>query len=171
MRDLVPSQSSLLIPAPALRGTVRALHRRHYSSAPFGVPPHITLCYPFLPPDRVDRAIIAALADLFAATPPWEAMLDRYVRVPGVLSLTPALASPFVALTRGIAARFPEAPAYTAPPHLSVAHSADPRALDRMALGLADELPLIIDVEGVWLMERANDGRWRTRHRFLLGHG
>lgn len=170
-RDPVRRQTSLLVPTLALGRAVSGLHRRHYSSAPFGVPPHITLCYPFLPPDRVDRAVVANLADLFAATSSWRSTLDRCARLPGVLSLTPALADPFIALTRGIAARFPETPAYTAPPHLSIAHGADARALDRLALGLADVLPLAVAVEDVWLMEQGADGYWRTRRRFRLGHG
>ena len=90
--------------------------------------------------------------------------------------LAPEPPGPFKELVRLVAGRYPECPPYggdvpldVVTPHLTAAHTADQSVLDRAAEGLAPRLPIAALAREVWLTEKPEGGRWRTRAVFPLG--
>jgi 2'-5' RNA ligase len=70
-------ESALLIRVPAAEPAVAPHRSRLDSSAPLGVPAHITVLYPFLPPPDVDADVLASLSRLFASVDRFRFTLDR----------------------------------------------------------------------------------------------
>ena len=73
----MPRRTALIIPVPEAEPAVGALRAGHDSSAALGVPAHVTILFPFLPPDKVDED---ALRDLFARFAAFDFALDRVER-------------------------------------------------------------------------------------------
>ena len=101
-------------------------------------------------------------------------MFARAARWPELVYLEPDPAEPFARLTAAIAAEWPEHPPYegvheTVIPHLTVAESEDGAFLDRIAAGLAPQLPIELRVREAQLYAEGEDGRWRERRSFPLG--
>lgn len=133
------------------------------------MPAHITVLYPFLPPDQVDGAVLDELRRLFAGVAPLRFALAATGRFPGVLYLAPHPAEPFARFTAAVATRWPETPPYGGAhreivPHLTVAHADDPALLDRLDRELAPQLPLTAVAAEVWLLEY-REAAWRRRAR------
>ncbi len=116
-----PTETALIVPVPGLDPVVGQFRRRLDHSAPWGVPPHVTVCYPFVPPAEA-RDVIAALPSV----PAFECTF-REVRWFGddVVWLAPEPEEPFRALTAEVLRRFPDHPPYGGRfgdpiPHLTV---------------------------------------------------
>ena len=172
------SESALVILAPQAEPLVKAYRDRWDPSAAQGVPAHLTVLYPFHPPAALAPPVAARLARLFAEHPPFDYALTELRRFPGVLYLAPEPEAPFRALTRHVAAEFPEYPPYggrfdDVVPHLTLAEPADPQRLDEIAQDFqavcGGKLPLRLRAEAVVLLENI-DGLWRARATFPLGH-
>jgi 2'-5' RNA ligase len=139
------------------------------------VPAHVTLLFPFLPPDRLSPPILEALAARFAATAPFDFTLARADRFLEVIYLAPQPDQPFRDLVRSLWTDWPEHPPYGGAfavndilPHLTVAASADPLELDRIEAELQPGLPLECHAREAWLMAEGPD-RWSLHSRFLFG--
>jgi hypothetical protein len=65
----VTDESALLVTVPAAEPAVARHRSRLDTSAAVGVPAHIAVLYPFLPPDLIDADTHATLARLFASVP------------------------------------------------------------------------------------------------------
>lgn len=140
-----------------------------------GVPPHVTLVFPFAPAADLDDAVERTLATATAATPAFEARFRTTARFPDVLYLAPEPAGPFVLLTEAIAGTFPDYPPYegafdTVVPHLTVAQG-DDRLLAEAEADVARSLPIESFVREAVLLEEVEPhwGRWQVRARFPLG--
>lgn len=126
-------ESALLVTVPAAEPAVARHRSRLDTSAAVGVPAHITVLYPFLPPDLIDADTHATLTRLFASVPGFRFTLDRTRWFPDpVLWLGPSDPAPFSALTGLVAAGFPSCPPYGGQvaeviPHLTIGDGA-PRA-------------------------------------------
>lgn len=166
-----PGETVLLIAVPEAGPVVGAWRERYDSSAAAGVPPHVTVLYPFLDIADVDTA---ALTALIAGHRAFDVRFERSARFPGVLYLAPEPDAPFRALTEDIAARWPEAPPYGGQfddivPHLTVAHGQPTAVLDEVAADVAEK-PIAARVSSVRLM--VTDGeRWEQRAEFPLAGG
>ena len=55
--------SAVVVAVPEAEPAVAAHRRRLDRAAGWGVPAHVTVLYPFVPPDRIDHTTIAALAE------------------------------------------------------------------------------------------------------------
>jgi hypothetical protein len=75
--DQEREQSALLLPVPAAEAAVGAHRARLDASARDGVPAHLTVLYPFLPPALIGDAVLASLRRLFAGFPAFPFTLDR----------------------------------------------------------------------------------------------
>ena len=177
MTTEAPAESALIVAVPEVEPLVAPFRARHDPAAAEGVPAHVTVLYPFLPPPRITPEIERVLASLFAALPRFRASFVEVRRFPGVLYLAPEPAASFRRLTQHVFARFPEAPPYEGRfaevvPHLTVAHAGESAQFDSIAaeLGRAARLafPIVADVRAVSLIEK-RDGRWRGRTDFALG--
>ncbi|MFZ0078470.1 MAG: 2'-5' RNA ligase family protein, partial [Trebonia sp.] len=104
-------ESALLVAVPAAESAVARHRSRLDTSAAVGVPAHITVLYPFLPPDLIDADTHATLARLFASVPGFPFTLDQTRWFPDpVLWLGPSDTARFSALTALVAAAFPSCP-------------------------------------------------------------
>jgi 2'-5' RNA ligase len=172
-----PTLSAVVVPVPEAEPRVGALRAALDPSAALGVPAHVTVMFPFLPPADIDDGVLAALGEVLAAP----AFDIRFSSVAwfgeDVVWWAPEPAAPFVALARAVAARFSLRP-YGGDhgdgiiPHLTIGHGG-PREQLRMA---ADEVaagPAVqARVRSVALMTGSGEpDSWRTVAEFPLREG
>jgi hypothetical protein len=161
LRKLVEgSATTLIVPVPAAGGLLQK------SAREAGLPPHITLLYPFLNARAIDDKTESTLASLLQEVPSFDFALAEIGRFPGVVYLAPEPATPFVALTQALAGRWPDHQPYGGAfqeiiPHLTVAYGAP------IPSGLSERLPVSARAEEVWLMSRTA-GRWTRSGVFPL---
>jgi 2'-5' RNA ligase len=167
-------ESGIGIHVPVAEPLVGAFRERYDPASSYGVPAHITLLYPFVPPEEFDDALLGELRELLAAVPAFDFALARCARFPGTLYLAPEPAGPFLELTRKLVERWPDYPPYGGAieepvPHLTVAHSEKEPVLAAIASVLRQTLPVPARASEVVLMEGINepDG-WTTRANFPL---
>jgi len=162
-------RSALILPVLDAASTLDRWRERTSGAKPSaGIPPHVTLAFPFVPPPVEDR-VIAQLERLLPDGSPFRLELRAFGRFPGVLYLVPEPAAMLVSLYDRVHERFPGFPLYGNPalsfvPHVTVAEGADV-VLDAAEAEISPELPLVADVCEAWFIEEAEpDGkRWRTR--------
>jgi 2'-5' RNA ligase len=165
-------RSALVVTVPEAERVVGAMRLRHTHDAPLGMPAHVTVLFPFVPPDRLAETE-RRVAELVAATTAFDLAFAGTARFPEVLYLDPDPAEPFLALTAAIAAEWPEHPPYegafdTVIPHLTVAESDDSGLLDRIAAEVEPRLPIGSSVREASLFVEGDDGRWRQHSRLPL---
>jgi 2'-5' RNA ligase len=137
---------------------------------PRGMPPHVTLLYPFADDDAVG-SLLGDVACVLARFAPFEASFAEVRRWPETLYLEPEPADPFVALTEALVAAFPGYLPYGGAhdeivPHLTVAHG-DPALFDELAERLRPALPVRVRIERAWLMVDSPAG-WQRHTPFPL---
>jgi 2'-5' RNA ligase len=175
-------ESALLIAVPEAEPAVREHRARLDSSARDGVPAHLTVLYPFLPPGSIDGAVLASLRRLFAGFAPFDVTLDRVSWFgEEVVWLAPRDDGPFRALIRVTRAAFPQCPPYgnkhaDVIPHLTIGDRDDPGALRAAAEAVRPHLPVATRAAAVTLMAgpapgslATPPGQWRTLAAFRLG--
>ncbi|MEV6847594.1 2'-5' RNA ligase family protein [Actinoplanes sp. NPDC051411] len=143
--------------------------------ASWGIPAHITVLYPFLPPGEVDGAVLDALRSLFAGLPSFATVLSRVAWFGSeVLWLAPEPGERFRRLTEAVWDRFPSAPPYGGAfddvvPHLTVGDRAPRAALREAAADIAPQLPIRAAVRSVRLVAGTTGAvPWRTVAEFPL---
>jgi len=167
------TSSGLVLLIPELAPVIDDLRARHDPAARQGMPAHVTVLYPFMPPVRLGRSRRRRLAEVIGGFSAMELTFARIGRFPEVLWLAPEPAEPVMALVRAITAAFPDYPPYggqfdTVVPHVTVAHG---EGLDLGAL--EPELrariaqPVTCRVNSVRLFSTVR-GKWRELDRFEL---
>jgi 2'-5' RNA ligase len=174
------TESALVFLVPEAEALVGPFRDRHDPAAAAGMPAHITLLYPFKPPEEIDATVLAGLRQCFAPFAPLSFALAetrRFEAPDAVLWLAPEPVEAFRALTLAIWRRWPERPPYGGRhagviPHLCVAQVADPQRLDAIARRFAPEAAAVLPIRAmaaeVALMD-ARPGRWQIRTTFSLG--
>ncbi len=167
--------SALIIPVAEAEPAVAELRRLHDPAAQDGLPAHVTVLYPFLPPRALDDHVIERLGDLAAAAPAFTFELGQFGRFPGVLYLAPEPGDPFVALTEAVESQWPNCPPYRGEfdqiiPHLTVAEGALD-ATESVVSAVSGSLPISANAAEIWLMVQERGGHWTVRDRFSLGGG
>jgi 2'-5' RNA ligase len=169
-------ESALLVPVPAVAAAVDVFRQRLDPSADRGIPPHVTILYPFAPPESLDGHLMASLQDLFRTVPPFQFHF-RTVHWFGneVLWLGPNPDTPFRELTQLVAARWPDFPPYRGEhsdpiPHLTIGVGASIEELEQAEHQVADRLPISALAHEVWLMTGSEDSNsWKLETAFQLG--
>jgi 2'-5' RNA ligase len=156
------------LPAPLER-----LRRHEDFAAKVGVPPHVTLLFPFMPAAALTPAIRRGLAEIAATVEPVDVRFAEVGRFPGIVYLVPDPARPFAALTDAIAARFPEYPPYEGAfeeviHHLTLVESAT-APLDEIALAAQRHLPFTHRASVMEVLVEGPDARWRGHWRIPFG--
>jgi len=173
-------ETALVVLVPEAEPLVERFRESYDPSAAEGVPAHVTIIYPFKPPQDVSEAVLETLGKLLCGFAPFGFTLAEARRFrSGVLYLAPADAEPFRRLTMAVWNAFPEAPPYGGQhldviPHLTVAQIAAADELDAVAAAFArasrSRLPIGASAASVALMDNAS-GRWQVRTTLPLGKG
>lgn len=178
--SLTPSITALIVRVDAADALLGDLRARFDPDAALGAPARVTVLVPFLPPARIDAAVLARLRAAVASVPAFELQFARIGRWPEGTWLAPEPAAPLVALTRAVWAAFPECPPYEGRfaeivPHLTVAYGSSAEAeacarelAPRLARQRAERGPLRLHCGEVELIALSG-GRWRTQARLPLG--
>jgi 2'-5' RNA ligase len=147
----MPLETAVLIVPPfEVQAFAASLRPRDPPGRWSHVPAHITLLYPFAPPEDTDRSL-PRLRRALASVRPFAVTLDRYGRFPTAIFLEPADPRPLIDLYARLAAAFPEYPAYGGEfgpglhPHLTLAHSEDGIGLHELALRPAPSFTFRVD--------------------------
>jgi 2'-5' RNA ligase len=171
-----PTQTALIVPIPEAEPAVGPFRASLDRAASWGVPAHVTVLYPFLPPERIDEAVLAAVRDIVAAVPRSDVWLSRVDWFgDSVVWLAPQPDRVFRDLTAAVWRRFPEAPPYAGVhsevvPHLTIGHDAARPVLENAAAAVSAQLPIRATVGLVRLIAGTPDhGRWLTVNEFPLG--
>ena len=168
-------QSALIIEVPEAEPAVRQ-HRLHLdASAPLGVPAHITILFPFMPPETIDQAALARLGELFAHVSRFRFVLDRTDWFgDDVLWLGPGDARPFRALTQRVFGAYPAYPPFEGQfddvvPHLTIGQGQPLNALRSAEVSVQACLPIEASADGVTLMtQQSAGGHWAKIAFFKL---
>jgi 2'-5' RNA ligase len=165
-------QSAILVPVPAADSVVGRWRHEYDPVAAMGVPAHITLLVPWLPPEEIAASDLAELDEELSDVKAFEFDLthvDWFGR--RVLWVAPEPSVPFLKLTNRIADRFGTPPWEDefdeVIPHLTVAHASDGVELVPIAADVTGRLPLHCRAEEIWVMV-GGEGRWEKRHRLPL---
>jgi len=131
------TETAVLVLVPEAERAV-AEHRAHLDmAASWGVPAHLSVVYPFVPPGDVDEHVLAGLATAIGTVPAFDCVFRRTEWFGAdVLWLAPEPDAPLRQLVRAVVAAFPEHLPYGGlyedpTPHLTIGE---------LRLGSADEL-------------------------------
>ncbi len=169
------TETAVIVPVPAAEAVVGHHRRTLDHSAVWGVPAHVTVLYPFLPPDRIDPAVVGDLVEVLTGA--FECVFSRVAWFgQDVVWLAPDPAEPFRALTERVWRRFPECPPYGGEnpeviPHLTIGSTrlGDRPALERAAAEVGTHLPIQAEIGRVRLIAgNTSPGSWRTVAEFQL---
>ena len=170
-------ESAIVVLVPEADALVGPFRATYDPSAAAGMPAHVTVLYPFVPPPRIDAQVVGAVQRTIAPAPPFAFTLVALRRFPGVLYLAPEPDEPFRRLTAALWRQFPDCPPYRGRhadtvPHLTVAHRADDdhpdHVADAITQAMADSLPIRAVARHLALVD-STSGRWRTRATLPLG--
>ena len=170
-------QSALVVLVPEAEPVVRRHRHALDPSTQFGVPAHITVLYPFVPPEHIDETILERVARIAADSPSHEVRLSRTAWFGRhVLWLAPDDPEPFSVLTERVSAAFPDHPPYEGTiesiiPHLTVGDRAPVAAMEEAERCLLQDLPIDDRVTHLTLLaqERAG-GHFTTKATFPFGN-
>jgi len=166
--------TAIVVPFPGASSAVGRWRLRHTVDGAAGMPPHVTLLWPFVDEHELVPGCVGMIRSVIGREGPFETIFSSIRRfADGVLYLAPEDPSPFVAMTGSLFGAFPRYPPYggafpTVIPHLTVGERLSERTERRIETALAPHLPLCLGVAEVWLMS-LEDGHWSPRHRIPLG--
>jgi 2'-5' RNA ligase len=170
-------QSALVFLVPEAEPLVKEFRDSYDPAAGDGMPAHVTLLFPFIPPNYVGVDVLDQLRVIFARQPRFTIQFAEARLWPEVLYLAPSPERPFVKLIQAVARRFPSYPPYEGEfddvsPHLTVAQPESAGQLDGITarfLQASDGiLPIHVRLREVWLMVK-HDGIWAPHAAFQLG--
>ncbi len=158
---------ALVVVAETGGPAVAACRQRFDPGAAAGMPPHITVLYPFF---AYDETVREALAEVLVDHPPFRYELAALGRFPHVVYLQPEPCQPFVRLTEVTAACLGISPYEgrfdRVVPHLTVAMRRRlPRTVRR---SLVATLPIAGEAKRVDVFAEL-DGRWTLMDSLALG--
>lgn len=152
------------------------LRQRFAADARTGVPPHITVLFPFVPASQLDEAAMTALRRAVCSVRRFDfALTDTGWFGGEILWLAPGDASPFVRLTAAVHRAFPAYPPYGglhdgSEPHATVGDTATHAELIGAEREVRAVLPLHGRADAVTLLVEGANGVWRESAEIPLGH-
>lgn len=169
-------ETALLIVPPKQVQVFSFPIRERYDVESFksNVPAHITLLYPFVPPEQVETAI-EELNRLCAGISPIEVTLNHYGTFKGAIFLEPSNPEPIVQLNHRLSQAFPEYPVYGGEygaelhPHLTLARFDDPEEADNIELPPVPSFSFTVDNIHLYLGSIEDDTPFIPRAVISLG--
>jgi hydrogenase maturation protease len=170
MAPAAASETALIVRVRLPRA-LEAIRRQAVRDATQPLPAHVTLLYPFAPPNAMDRRLRSSVAAAIATHAQFSYQLSGPGRWPETLYASVAPEAPFRSLYDNLAAAFPAFPIYGGAfgfvPHVTIAEAAS-AGLSEIADDPAwTSLPATFMARSVELIVR-DAGGWRTRWRFPL---
>lgn len=171
------TETGIIVPVPVAEPVVGRYRRTMDHSAAWGVPAHVTVLYPFVEPNRIDKEV---LAEIGAAIAEVRAFSCTFAQVEWfgeeVCWLAPEPDRSFRELTRAVWRRFPDCPPYRglhpdSTPHLTIGSSdvVSRELLRQAAAGVRAGLPITATVDHACLLAGSDaPGSWRTVAEFAL---
>lgn len=170
------SQSGLIIEVPAAERAVRRHREQLDSSAPLGIPAHITVLFPFAPPESIGTEVLRALEHLFAGVRPFQFQLSHTAWFGAdVVYLAPRDQEPFRALTQRVFEAFPAFPPFGGQfddvvPHLTIGHGHPVGELRAAEDAVRAFVPVDASATSITLMTQQSPcGHWSKTAVFTLG--
>jgi 2'-5' RNA ligase len=170
---------SALVVVAAEADPVVADWRRRFNrdSVERGIPPHLTILFPFVPRAELGDHLLEELRRLYAPLPSFAYDLASVETFSSTAWLAPAPARPFRELIATTRAAYPGYPPYGDPelvpvPHCTIGADDDAGVVEGMArelrAGLAPHLPIRCRARELTLLEERPEGTWATRATFPL---
>jgi 2'-5' RNA ligase len=165
-----PTETAVLALVPEVEPVVGEHRRRLDPTTAAGVPAHVTVLYPFVPPGKVTTATVAALRDAVAPVAPFPCTFAE-TRWFGedLLWLAPSAVAAFDELTSRVRRAFPDQVPYGGEhepvPHLTVGYGshAPVEALRAAELAVRARLPVRAWVDRLHLLSGARvEDSWRV---------
>lgn len=157
-------------------GRVVDAHRRVLDpSAARGLPAHVTLLYPFIPPAQLDANAFSAIERALSGLGGFEVLFQRPAWFgEQVLWLAPEPDNAFRLMTSRLIAAYPDYPPYGGAiadpiPHLTVGDGSSIQAMRQAEAAISAHLPIVAQVTHVSVMTGsfAKDS-WKTVSRIRL---
>lgn len=167
-------RSGLIIEVPEASPVVDRWRQRLDPLAPFGVPPHITVLFPFITATEIGQDTTAKLHQLAVSVRSFQFRLTGIGWFEQqVLWLDPDPRAPFVELTARAAKAFPDYPPYGGQftqviPHLTIGDNGAPEQMAAAARRLLLDLPISATANAITLMVEKPDRRWQVHTTFPL---
>ena len=167
-------ESAIIVPVNVPVG-VNRLRERMDPSAPDGVPAHITLIYPFMPPSELKDDVRTRVEQIVASEPAFPFVLGAVRRWPNVVYLEPRPDDPFRRLSAALAAAFPDYPPYEGAyedvvPHVTVALDVPEDYFAAAEHALPPMLPIRDVCREAWLIGHTPELPWHTLWRLPFGN-
>jgi 2'-5' RNA ligase len=162
-------ESALIIEVPEAEAAVHRYRERFDANALLGIPAHITVLAPFMPPQMINAPVLTQLGQLFADVSQFQFRLDRTDWFSDqVLWLAPGDPGLFRDLTQRVFHEFPAFPPFEGKhdvvvPHLTVGYGHPLNDMRAAEEAIQDSLPIDARAAAVTLMtEQSSGGRWTT---------
>jgi 2'-5' RNA ligase len=174
------AQSAVLVPVPEAERAVGGHRGRLDRAATWGVPAHVTVLYPFVPPSEISAAVIAGIAGAVGSVSAFDCEFAATAWFgEEVVWLAPRPDEPFRALTRAVSAAFSRYLPYggiydDVIPHLTIGDrpAGGVRELRAAEVDVLRWLPIEARISRVWLMTgNAVPGSWQTVAELPLAAG
>jgi 2'-5' RNA ligase len=171
-----PTESAVLVLVPDAESVVASYRADLDPASGLGVPTHVTVLYPFVPPERVDETVISGLAGAVRSVSAFDVTFARvrwFER--SVLWLSPEPPGPFLALTAAIQKAFPGHVPYGGAhadvvPHLTIGQDQPDCALASAARAIESSLPFTARASTAVLMQGSLEPRsWHVVADLPLG--
>ena len=170
------THSAVIVTVPSAEEAVWQHRARFDKAAGWGVPAHVTVLYPFVPPADIDDHVIERLATAIGSVPRFRATCETTGWFGAdVLWLDPQPADLFRALTTAVVAAFPPYLPYGGEhdgvvPHLTVGHDVELARLREAEEQVLRHLPISMDVDAasLWCGAEAA-GSWQQVAALPLG--
>jgi len=167
-------RSGLIVTVPQAEPAVSAWRSQLDPMAALGVPAHLTVLFPFVPPAGIDEATRTTLRELLSSVTTFDFSLvaTRWF-ADTVVWLAPDPDAPFRVLTQAVADAFPAYPPYGGQfpdpvPHLTIADRGPPEAMHAAEQQLQRALPIRSIAGSVTLLTELPTGRWDQTATFFL---
>ncbi len=167
------SESALVI-LTRLPDAIERIRQLYDPAAALGVPPHVTIMYPFLPPAEITGEVRRQLQGLAGRQPRFKYSLPRLLEWPdGVRVLAAEPAFPFRALMSAVHERWGldpyegSVPLEEIVPHVTLGRDLPSTAVRQLVDVLASVE--VVDWDAVALTVLIRRGTWATEAEFALG--
>lgn len=169
------SRTAVVIEVPEAESIAGAWRRDLTADGALGMPPHVTILFPFIPLDEFVADDLARLRAVAARHRIFDFALSRTAWFgDDVLWLAPEPAPGFHHIIEDVATTFPALRPYggahdVTVPHLTLGASDDTAALKAAAIKVEALLPVHAKARALAIFAETADGRWARRHVIPLG--